>query len=174
MKSSPSKKKNIILWIIFQVNVTMKKAGSKMEHQGIKIEFIGQIGKLNHFSFFPLFGKGGALYDSTTWLLSKSNSTLIPWYNKNIFQNYTMTEEITMSLPPLSRNLLGQGRLLETQPMGLSFNRLKSHTSHTQVPMWGYGTWLTWRFGAMGSDWLKIRDVRSVCICLQNLKQVLF
>lgn len=162
------------MWTIFQVNVTMKKAGSKMEHQGIKIEFIGQIGKLNHFSFFPLFGKGGALYDSTTWLLSKSNSTLIPWYNKNIFQNYTMTEEITMSLPPLSKNLLGQGRLLETQPMGLSFNRLKSHTSHTQVPMWGYGTWLTWRFGAMGSDWLKIRDVRSICICLQNLKQVLF
>lgn len=37
-----------------------------MEHQGIKIEFIGQIGKLNHFSFFLLFGKGGALYDSTT------------------------------------------------------------------------------------------------------------
>ena len=27
-----------------QVNITLKKAGSKMEHQGIKIEFIGQIG----------------------------------------------------------------------------------------------------------------------------------
>ena len=29
---------------LFQVNVSLKKAGSKMEHQGIKIEFIGQIG----------------------------------------------------------------------------------------------------------------------------------
>ena len=30
----------------------MKKAGSKMEHQGIKIEFIGQIGK--EFNFIHL------------------------------------------------------------------------------------------------------------------------
>ncbi len=29
-----------------QVNVTLKKAGTKLEHQGIKIEFIGQIGEL--------------------------------------------------------------------------------------------------------------------------------
>jgi len=30
------------------VNVLLKKAGSKVEHHGIKIEFIGQIGKCTH------------------------------------------------------------------------------------------------------------------------------
>ena len=28
-----------------QVNVTLKRPGSKLEHQGIKIEFVGQIGE---------------------------------------------------------------------------------------------------------------------------------
>ena len=32
-----------------QVNVNLKKAGSKMEHQGIKIEFIGQIGNVFNY-----------------------------------------------------------------------------------------------------------------------------
>ena len=30
----------------------MKKAGGKMEHQGIKIEFIGQIGKIKKKNLF--------------------------------------------------------------------------------------------------------------------------
>ena len=38
--------KIVLYAFILQVNVTLKKAGSKMEHQGIKIEFIGQIGKV--------------------------------------------------------------------------------------------------------------------------------
>ena len=38
--------KIVLYACILQVNVTLKKAGSKMEHQGIKIEFIGQIGKV--------------------------------------------------------------------------------------------------------------------------------
>lgn len=29
-----------------QVNVVLKKSGVKVEHQGIKIEFVGQIGEL--------------------------------------------------------------------------------------------------------------------------------
>lgn len=37
-----------ILACSLQVNVTLKKSG-KLEHQGIKIEFIGQIGKLDFF-----------------------------------------------------------------------------------------------------------------------------
>ena len=36
-----------VVVLCFQVNVTLKKAGSKLEHQGIKIEFIGQIGRYN-------------------------------------------------------------------------------------------------------------------------------
>lgn len=35
----------------------MKKAGGKMEHQGIKIEFIGQIGKIIHLHFLNLISK---------------------------------------------------------------------------------------------------------------------
>lgn len=119
----------------------MKKAGSKMEHQGIKIEFIGQIGKLFHFSSFPLKRRCFVCqYDMTVWCFQRQ-IVLFPYKTKTFFfQNYIMTEEITMSLPPLSKNLLGQGRSLETQAMGLSFNRLRSRTSHTRVPMWGYGT----------------------------------
>jgi hypothetical protein len=30
----------------FQVNITLKRPGTKLEHQGIKIEFIGQIGAI--------------------------------------------------------------------------------------------------------------------------------
>ena len=41
-----------------KVNVSLKKAGSKMEHQGIKIEFIGQIemyyDRGNHHEFASL------------------------------------------------------------------------------------------------------------------------
>jgi len=39
-------------FIFLQVHVNLKKAGTKMEHQGIKIEFIGQIGKENIFKIF--------------------------------------------------------------------------------------------------------------------------
>ena len=35
-----------------QVNVTLKRPGSKLEHQGIKIEFVGQIGRYLSTSFF--------------------------------------------------------------------------------------------------------------------------
>lgn len=42
----------------FQVNVTLKKPGSKLEHQGIKIELIGQIelyyDRGNHHEFTSL------------------------------------------------------------------------------------------------------------------------
>ena len=34
----------------FQVNVTLRRPGTKLEHQGIKIEFIGQIGRLRNTS----------------------------------------------------------------------------------------------------------------------------
>lgn len=30
-----------------KVNVTLKNPGKRLEHQGIKIEFVGQIGRLN-------------------------------------------------------------------------------------------------------------------------------
>ena len=49
--------KNCNLLTILQVNITMKKAGGKMEHQGIKIEFIGQIGKIIHLHFLNLISK---------------------------------------------------------------------------------------------------------------------
>jgi len=38
----------LLLWYIVcvgQVSVVLKKPGTKMEHHGIKIEFIGQIGE---------------------------------------------------------------------------------------------------------------------------------
>ena len=44
--------------LLLQVNVNLKKAGSKLEHQGIKIEFIGQIGE---FSGRLLFLSGSKL-----------------------------------------------------------------------------------------------------------------
>lgn len=31
--------------VLLQVSVTLRKPGTKLEHQGIKIEFIGQIGE---------------------------------------------------------------------------------------------------------------------------------
>ena len=49
---------NYNLLTILQVNITMKKAGSKMEHQGIKIEFIGQIGKEFNFIHLHFFKVG--------------------------------------------------------------------------------------------------------------------
>lgn len=32
-----------------KVNVTLKTPGKRLEHQGIKIEFVGQIGKMQYF-----------------------------------------------------------------------------------------------------------------------------
>lgn len=44
--------------LLFQVNIGLKKPGSKLEHQGIKIEFIGQIemyyDRGNHHEFISL------------------------------------------------------------------------------------------------------------------------
>jgi vacuolar protein sorting-associated protein 26 len=46
------------LLLTLQVNVTLKKPGSKLEHQGIKIEFVGQIelyyDRGNHHEFTSL------------------------------------------------------------------------------------------------------------------------
>jgi len=36
----------ILTFCQIQVNVVLKKSGVKVEHQGIKIEFVGQIGEL--------------------------------------------------------------------------------------------------------------------------------
>lgn len=48
----------IIIEYYFQVNISLKKPGSKLEHQGIKIEFIGQIemyyDRGNHHEFISL------------------------------------------------------------------------------------------------------------------------
>ncbi|KAH9366478.1 hypothetical protein HPB48_015272 [Haemaphysalis longicornis] len=51
IKTEDGKKEKHLLYydgesVSGKVNVTLKKPGSKLEHQGIKIEFIGQIGKL--------------------------------------------------------------------------------------------------------------------------------
>ena len=44
--------------IVVQVNITLRKAGTKLEHQGIKIEFVGQIelyyDRGNHHEFTSL------------------------------------------------------------------------------------------------------------------------
>ncbi|XP_022344835.1 vacuolar protein sorting-associated protein 26B-like isoform X2 [Crassostrea virginica] len=57
-----------------KVNITMKKAGSKMEHQGIKIEFIGQIelyyDRGNHHEFTSLvkeLARPGEVTGNTTF-----------------------------------------------------------------------------------------------------------
>ena len=39
--------------MIFQVNVNLKYPGKKLEHHGIKVEFVGQIGNL--FLDHPIF-----------------------------------------------------------------------------------------------------------------------
>ena len=48
----------IMIMIFFQVNVILKKPGSRLEHQGIKIEFIGLIelyyDRGNHHEFTSL------------------------------------------------------------------------------------------------------------------------
>eukprot|EP00105_Crassostrea_gigas_P035902 XP_019920050.1 PREDICTED: vacuolar protein sorting-associated protein 26B isoform X2 [Crassostrea gigas] len=63
IKTEDGKKEKHLLYydgetVAGKVNVTMKKAGSKMEHQGIKIEFIGQIelyyDRGNHHEFTSL------------------------------------------------------------------------------------------------------------------------
>ncbi|XP_060074512.1 vacuolar protein sorting-associated protein 26B-like [Ylistrum balloti] len=57
-----------------KVNVTLKKAGSKLEHQGVKIEFIGQIelyyDRGNHHEFTSLvkeLARPGDMTSSTTY-----------------------------------------------------------------------------------------------------------
>lgn len=53
MKTEDGKKEKHLLFydgesVSGKVNVTLKKPGSKLEHQGIKIEFIGQIGECRY------------------------------------------------------------------------------------------------------------------------------
>lgn len=47
---------NFPLW--YQVNISLKKSGSRLEHQGVKIEFVGQIelyyDRGNHHEFTSL------------------------------------------------------------------------------------------------------------------------
>lgn len=57
-----------------QVNIVLKKHGSKLEHQGIKIEFIGQIelyyDRGNHHEFVSLvkeLARPGELIQNTTY-----------------------------------------------------------------------------------------------------------
>lgn len=66
---------NNIIWFPFgvQVVITLKKPGSKLEHQGIKIEFIGQIelyyDRGNHYEFTSLvkeLARPGELNQYTT------------------------------------------------------------------------------------------------------------
>lgn len=40
-----------------KVNVTLKNPGKRLEHQGIKIEFVGQIGRLN-INYWDVFING--------------------------------------------------------------------------------------------------------------------
>ena len=40
-----------------QVNVTLKRPGAKLEHQGIKIEFVGQIGEYLHSFLYVMYHK---------------------------------------------------------------------------------------------------------------------
>ena len=44
---------SIVYGVLLQVNITMKQPGRRLEHNGIRIEFIGQIGKMS--LEFPLF-----------------------------------------------------------------------------------------------------------------------
>lgn len=62
------------LSVCFKVTVSLKKAGSKLEHQGIKIEFIGQIelfyDRGNHHEFTSLvkeLARPGEMITQTTY-----------------------------------------------------------------------------------------------------------
>lgn len=64
----------------FQVNVSLKKPGSKLEHQGIKVEFIGQIEMFydrgNHHEFFSLvkeLARPGEMIAHTSYAFEFSN-----------------------------------------------------------------------------------------------------
>lgn len=65
---------------VLQVNVTLKKPGSKLEHQGIKIEFVGQIelyyDRGNHHEFTSLvkeLARPGELTQNTTYAFEFQN-----------------------------------------------------------------------------------------------------
>jgi vacuolar protein sorting-associated protein 26 len=66
--------------VVLQVNVTLKKTGSKLEHQGIKIEFVGQIelyyDRGNHHEFTSLvkeLARPGELTQNTTYAFEFQN-----------------------------------------------------------------------------------------------------
>lgn len=47
--------KEFYLCVLFQVSIKLKKAGTRLEHHGIKVEFVGQIGRSKIcVSFFVL------------------------------------------------------------------------------------------------------------------------
>ena len=56
--------------IVAQVNITLRKAGTKLEHQGIKIEFVGQIelyyDRGNHHEFTSLVKVSSKLFHITS------------------------------------------------------------------------------------------------------------
>lgn len=64
----------------FQVNVTLKKPGSKLEHQGIKVELIGQIelyyDRGNHHEFVSMvkeLARPGDLIQNTSYPFEFAN-----------------------------------------------------------------------------------------------------
>uniref|UniRef100_A0A8D8XGD1 Vacuolar protein sorting-associated protein 26 n=1 Tax=Cacopsylla melanoneura TaxID=428564 RepID=A0A8D8XGD1_9HEMI len=79
IKSDDGKKERFYLYydgesVTGQVNIVLKKHGSKLEHQGIKIEFIGQIelyyDRGNHHEFVSLvkeLARPGELIQNTTY-----------------------------------------------------------------------------------------------------------
>lgn len=70
--------KNVL--VSFQVNVTLKKPGSKLEHQGIKVELIGQIelyyDRGNHHEFVSMvkeLARPGDLIQNTSYPFEFAN-----------------------------------------------------------------------------------------------------
>ncbi|CAH1129691.1 unnamed protein product [Ceutorhynchus assimilis] len=85
VKTEDGKKERLLLYydgetVIGKVNVSLKKPGSKLEHQGIKIEFIGQIEMFydrgNHHEFISLvkeLARPGEMIAHTSYPFEFSN-----------------------------------------------------------------------------------------------------
>lgn len=135
----------------------MKKAGSKMEHQGIKIEFIGQIGKLNHLSFFP--SEKEVLCMSVRHDCYQRQIVLFPYKTKIFFRTILWQRKSPWVYLPCQRTCSARGdhrkhNLWVWVSTGWKAIWVLHRCQCEATVRWFKTQWID----AVGSDWLKMRD----------------
>ena len=141
------------------MNVTLRKSGTKLEHQGIKIEFVGQIelyyDRGNHHEFTSLVKVLFILQDRTHVSLPSVcnlHCKIFPTnghMNRNSFKIVVYYRRLETHTPfrfnpywssnTLIRNSPAQGSLLKARVTTSSLSMLKSLTSLIQALMSDYG-----------------------------------